>query len=157
MDIVLTRDVEALGTLKRLSAPASATAGGSGDSATTTGVTIDRGGWSAGLPMSVDAIIAYEAGLQSGKTLSFGYSIQDSPDGSNFSDYQTATYAVAATGASGGSSPAGEFKISASLTSARRYVRLNFATDLNATGTDTAAARAVGFFAGFSRNPAPNS
>jgi hypothetical protein len=155
MELVLTRDVESLVTLKRLSAAASATAGGSGNSTTTTGVTIDRGQWSQGMPKSLDAIVAYEATLATSKTLSIGYDIQDSPDGSNFSDYQTATYAVVATGSTAASAAAGEFKISASLTSARRYVRLNFAVNLSATQTDTAVARAVGAFAGFERNPAP--
>lgn len=153
-DIVLQRDVGSLGSLKRLSAAATAVAAGTGDAATTTGATIDRASFSAGsLPKSLAAAIVYDATLASGKTLSIGYAAQDSADGTNWSDYQTATYAVVATGPSGGGAVSGETEISVNLTSARRYIRLNFAPDLNATGTDTAVARAVGFLAGFSHVP----
>lgn len=153
-DIVLQRDVGSLGSLKRLSAASSATAAGAGDSTTTTGTTIDRAGFSAGsMPKSAVAAIAYEATLATSKTLSFGYAVQDSADGSNWSDYQTGTYAVVATGATAASAVAGELEVNVNLTSARRYVRFNYATDLSATQTDTAQARAVGFFAGFSRVP----
>lgn len=152
--IVLQRDVGSLGSLKRLSAASAATAGGSGDSATTTGATIDRMGFSGGsMPKTLAAALPYEATLATGKTLSFGYAVQDSADASNWSDYQTATYAVVATGATAASAAAGELAIDVNLTSARRYIRLNYATDLSATQTDTAVARAVGFFAGFDRVP----
>lgn len=153
-DIVLQRDVGSLGSLQRLSAASAATAGGSGDSATTTGATIDRRGFSSGaMPMSLDAAIVYDATLETGKTLSFGYAVQDSPDGSNWSDYQTATYAAVATGATAATVAAGQLEIGVNLGSAREFVRFNYATDLSATGTDTAVARAVGFFAGFDRLP----
>jgi hypothetical protein len=153
-DIVLQRDVGALGSLLALSAVAAATAGGSGNSATTTGVTIDRMGFAGGsLAGSVEAAILYEASLASGKSLSFGYDIQEGPDGANWSDFQTATYAVVATGPSGGGAVAGQLQIGANLRAARRYVRFNFATVLSATGTDTAQAQAAGFFAGFDRLP----
>lgn len=153
-DIVLQRDVGSLGALKRLSAASSAVATGSGDSTTTTGATIDRMGFSSGsLPKALAAAIAYEATLATSKTLSFGYAVQDSADGANWSDYQTATYAVVATGATAASAAAGEMEVGVNLTSARRYVRFNYATDLSATQTDTAVARAVGFFAGFDRVP----
>lgn len=151
-DIVLQQDVGSLGSLLRLSAEATATAGGAGNSATTTGATIDRFAFgSASPPGSVEAAVLFDATLASGKTLSIGYSIQDSPDGSNWSDYQTATYAVVATGPSGGGAVSGQLQIGARLTSARRYVRLNSALTLSATGTDTAITRGAGFFAGFDR------
>lgn len=154
-DIVLQRDVGSLGALKRLSAAASATAAGTGDSTTTTGVTIDRMGFPSGsMPNVLAAAVAWEAVLATGKTLSIGYAAQDSADGTNWSDYQTATYAAVATGSTAASALAGEFEVTVNLTSARRYVRFNFAEDLSATQTDTSAARAVGFFAGFDRLPA---
>lgn len=152
--IVLQRDVSSLGALKYLSAGASATAAGTGDSTTTTGATIDRAGFSAGsLPNALAAGVIYDATLATSKTLSIGYAVQDSADGSNWSDYQTATYAVVATGSTAASVAAGLLEIGVNLTSARRYVRLNFAVDLSATQTDTAVARAVGFFAGSDRLP----
>lgn len=153
-DIVLQRDVGSLGSLKRLSAASAATAAGAGDASTTTGATIDRMGFSSGsMPGDLAGAVIYDATLASGQTLSLGYAVQDSADGANFSDYQTATYAVVATGPSGGGAVSGSFEVGVNLSSARRYVRFNYATDLSATGTDTAVARAVGFFAGSDRLP----
>ncbi|CAN5576589.1 hypothetical protein BH10PSE14_BH10PSE14_06680 [soil metagenome] len=153
-DIVLQRDVGSLGSLLRLSAAASAVAAGAGDSTTTTGATIDRMGFSSGsMPMTMAAAIIYDATLATAKTLSFGYAVQDSADGSTWADYQTATYAVVATGATAASVAAGQLEVGVNLTSARRFVRFNFAPDLSATQTDTAVARAVGFAAGFDRLP----
>lgn len=153
-DIVLQRDVGSLGALKRLSAEATATAGGAGDSSTTTGSTIDRMGFSSGaMPNSLAFGVLFDATLETGKTLSVGYAVQDSADGATWADYATATYAAVATGSTAASVVAGQFEASVNLKSARRYVRANFAVDLSATGTDTAVARAVGFFAGFDRLP----
>lgn len=152
-DIVLQRDVAALGQLLRLTAAAAATAGGTGDATTVTGLTIDR--FTNGSLMGVANVgVPYEAALASGATLSIGYAVQDSADGTNFADYQTATYAVVATGPSGGGAVGGVFDLgSVNLSSARRYWRLNFRPDLSASGTDTAAMRGVGFGAGFDRLP----
>jgi hypothetical protein len=152
--LVLMKDVASLGALKRLSAAAAATAASTGDSTTTTGATIDRFGFSAsGRPDSLSLAVIWEATLATSKTLSIGYAVQDSPDGTNWSDYQTATYAAVATGSTAASALVGEFEAAVNLSSARRYVRANFAVDLSATQTDTAVARAVGFFAGFDRLP----
>lgn len=152
-DIVLQRDVGSLGSLKNLSDAATAVAAGAGDAATTTGKTIDRAGaFSTGsMPNSLVAAILWGATLATGKTLSIGYAVQDSADGTNWSDYQTATYAAVATGATAVSVSSGQFEIGVNLGSARRYVRVNSNVDLSATQTDTATARAAGFFAGFDR------
>jgi hypothetical protein len=155
MNIVLQRDVGSLGSLKRLSAAASAVAAGAGDATTATGVTIDRMAFANGsMPNSLALAFPFEAVLATAKTLSIGYAVQDSADGSNWSDYQTAAPAVVATGSTAASAAAGQLEVSVNLTSARRYVRANHAPDLSATQTDTAASRAVGFFAGFDRLPA---
>lgn len=152
--IVLQKDVGSLGTLKRLSAAASAVAAGSGDSTTTTGVTIDRFGFPAGgRPDTLALAVVFDATLATSRTLSIGYAVQDSADGTNWSDYMTATYAAVATGSTAASVRTGEFEVSVNLAAARRYVRANFAVDLSATQTDTAVTRAVGFFAGFDRLP----
>lgn len=152
--IVLQKDVGSLGVLKRLSAASSATAAGTGDSTTTTGVTIDRFGFTAGgRPDTAVVSVVWDATLATSKTLSIGYAIQDSADGTNWSDYKTATYAVVATGSTAASALVGELEVSVNLAAARRYVRANYAVDLSATQTDTAVARAVGFFAGFDRLP----
>ena len=158
MNISTIRDIQSLGVLKRLSAAAAATAAGAGDAATTTGVTIDRAGFATGsMPMSADIAVVWDATVATGKTLSIGYAIQDSADGSTFADYQVATYSVVATGVTAASVLAGEFKIPVSLTSARRYIRVNSNIDLNNSATDTAVSRSVGFFAGFDKIPSPNA
>ena len=140
----------------RASAAAAALAGGTGDATTTTGTTLDRMAYGGSMPRSALFSVLYDATLASGKTLSIGYAIQDSADNSNWSDYQTATYAVVATGASGGSVAAGQLNIQCDLGSARRYTRINSNPDLNATGTDTAVTRSVAALGGFDRLVAPN-
>lgn len=153
--ITTIHNIGQLAALKRLSAAASATAAGTGDSATTTGATIDRFGFgTGGIPSSMILGVAYDATLATDKTLSIGYAIQDSADGTTWADYATATYATVAVGTTGASVAAGMFEASIDLGSAKRYVRANFAIDLSATGTDTAVARAVGVFSGGDRLPA---
>jgi hypothetical protein len=155
MNIVLQKDVAGLGALLRLSLPSTAVAAGSGDATTVTGVTVDRFSLGAGSMPSVAAMgVAYEATLASGATIKFGYAVQDSADGSTWADYQTATYATANTGPTGGGAVSGVFDIgSVNLSSARRYIRLNYIPDLSAGATDTAVCRAIGFAAGFDRLP----
>jgi len=156
-DIVTQRNIGAVGDLVRLSDHATATAGGTGDATSTTGIAIDRAGFSTGsLPSTMLAGVVYEATLASGQTLSIGYAVQDSADNSGWSDYQTATYVLVATGASGGSTQKGSFNVAVNLRAARRYVRFNFNPDLNRAGTDTGYYDGVGFLAGFDRLPAPN-
>ncbi|MBB3297891.1 MULTISPECIES: hypothetical protein [unclassified Rhizobium] len=153
--IVTQHNIGGLGSLKRLSAGASAVAAGAGDATTTTGVTIDRMGFGIGsMPNSLAAAVLWDTVLATGKTLSIGYAVQDSADGTNFSDYQTAAAAVVATGSTGASALAGELQVDVDLQSARRFVRFNSLPDLSATQTDTAVTRAAGFFAGFDRLPA---
>jgi hypothetical protein len=153
-DIVLQHDVASLGSLLRLTAAATAVAAGSGDSSTTTGATIDRfGSFSGSMPETFVFAVPWDATLATGKTLSIGYAVQTSDDGSSWTDFQTATYAVVGTGSTAASVLAGTFQVGVDLTAARRYVRSDFALDLSNTGTDTAAARGVGFFAGFDRLP----
>jgi len=151
-DIVLQHDVGSLGALRRLSAAAAATAGGSGDATTTTGVTIDRvGGFSAGsMPDSMVLGVVWDAVLATSKTLTVGYAIQDSADGSTWADYQTGS-TVVATGSTAASASSGQVEVSVDLGSAKQYVRANTAPDLSATQTDTCVTRSVGFFAGFDR------
>jgi hypothetical protein len=157
-DIVLQHNVGALGDLHRLTDHGTSTAGGTGDATTITGLTIDREGFGNGsLPNSALMGVIYEATLQSGQTLSIGYAVQDSADSSTWNDYQTATYGVVSTGASGGSTNKGQFNVQVSLTSARRYVRFNYNPKCSATATDTTYSDGVGFFGGFDRLAAPNT
>lgn len=156
--IVYEKNIASLGVLKRASLHSTAVAAGSGDATSVTGTTIDREGFSTGsISKSAEFGVLFSATLASGATLSLGYAIQDSADSSSWSDIQTATYAVVATGPSGGGVVSGCFDIAADLSNARRYVRINYNPDLSAAGTDTAYADAVGFFAGLDHLPAPTS
>lgn len=155
-DNVTQHNIAALGDLVRLSDHSTAVAAGSGDATTVTGITIDRAGFSTGaMPQSGLFGVAYEATLTSAKSLSLGYAIQDSADGTNFSDFQTATYATVVTG-SATTAFKGCWNVAVDLAAARRYVRFNYIPDLSASGTDTFYADAVGFLGGFPRLPAPN-
>lgn len=149
MNIVEKHNIGGLGDLKRLTDHGTSTAGGSGDATSITGLTVDRVGAFGGImPQSALASVVFEATLASGATLSLGYAVQHAPDGSTWTDYQTATYAVAATGASGGSVVKGEFNVPVDLGNAQRYVRFNYNPKCSATGTDTTYSDGVGFFAG---------
>lgn len=157
-DILTQKNVASLGTMLRLTDHSTATAAGTGDATSVTGNTIDRMGFSTGsMPRSALMGVTYEATLASGKTLSVGYAVQDSADGTNYSDYQTAAFVVVTTGASGGSTNKGTFEVPVDLNNARRYVRFNYQPDLSATGTDTLYADGVGFLAGFDRLAAPTA
>jgi hypothetical protein len=170
-DIVLQKNIGALIDVKSLSGVLSWTAGGGSDSATFTGTVIDRAGFAGGqlMPLGADVDIAYGATLGSGKTLSIYLDLQDSPDGSNFSDYATEAATVVATGPSGGGTVAGVMRMvipttnapsgtpGVDLNAARRYARLLIVPHLSATATDTAVIAAVGVFAGYDRLAAPTS
>lgn len=156
-DIVTQHNIGAKADLVYASAAATATAGGTGDATTTTGVTIDRAGLSNGsLPKSALFGAIYDATLASGATLSIGYAVQDSADGSTWADYQTAAGVVVGTGPSGGGAVKGSLNVQCDLQSARRYVRFNSKPDLSASGTDTAVTRSVAVMGGFDRLPSPN-
>lgn len=150
--IVTQRNVGALGKVKRLSAAASGTAGGTGDNTAVTGVTIDRmvAGALAG---SIALAIIGESTLAAAATLSLAYTVQDSVDGSTWTTYATGANAVISTGATGGSTNGIELDIDIDLGPAKRFVRILFTPDLSAANTDTFALRAVGFLAGFDRVP----
>ena len=133
---------------------------------TSTGFTIDREGFSTGsLPRSADMFVAFDTTLSSGATLTLAFDVQDSADGTNFSDYQTNIGVVVATGVSGGgevvncarvlnpsgNAPAGTAGVD--LGGARRYVRLNWVATLSAS--NTAVMFGVGEFGGFDTLSAP--
>jgi hypothetical protein len=169
-DIVLQKSIGELVDEKALISSLSWTAGGASDDISWTGLSIDREGFSTGsLPRTMDAVLFYDATLGSGKTLSIGWDIQDSPDGSNWSDYATEALGVVATGVSGGGRAVGVARLAVpssdkptgtpgiSLSGARRYVRFIPTADMSATGTDTAVMAAVGVFAGFDQLASPQT
>jgi hypothetical protein len=138
------------------------TAGGGADSASESGVSIDRGNFvGGGMPRSCDVEVYYSAVLGSGHTLSLYLDLQNSSTNSTFTDFATETAAVVATGASGGSTVTGVYRFvnpptgapttspGIDLNGAQRYVRLLVIPHLSATGTDTAIITGAITFGGF--------
>lgn len=129
-------------------ASTSATAGGSGDNAEVNGATLDVQAI-AGKPNSVCFLVAATSTLAATKTLKITANLQDSADGTNFTDITDPAVILTLTGATGGSTETGAAKLGFDLTKARRYVRIQATPDLNATGTDTAVMTGVAVFGGF--------
>lgn len=181
-DLVTQKHIGDIIDVKALSSSLSWTAGQTTDSATWTGIAIDRGGaFSTGaLPRTVDVDVFYDATLGSGHTLSVSFDVKHAPDGSTWTDFATQTSTVVATGPSGGGRVVGVSRMtlasaddpnvaaqtnipgqipepSLNLGSAARYLRFDSVPHLSATGTDTAVIAAVGVFAGFDILQAPAS
>lgn len=131
-----------------------ATAGGSGDNTLVTGLVIDR--FALGLPLSAAFLLRYKAVLAQAATLSIAYSIE-TDDASNFPaavTLQSATTAVVDTGATGGSTQRGIFRIPVDLAGAKQYIRLKYTPDLSASGTDTFEGSAIAVLGGQENLPA---
>lgn len=154
-DIVLQHDVAALLSAKIGSAFTAATAAGTGDNTAVTGSTIDRAS-GAGRPSSAALLILWQATLAAAATLTIkSVKVEHSDDGSSWSDYLTYTDpGVVGTGQTGGSTEKGVVKLACDLSSAKRYVRLDFTPDLSAANTDTASIVGAMVLAGFDRLPA---
>jgi len=157
-DIVTQHNIGALGDLVRLSDHSTATAGGTGNATLVTGNTIDRMGFGgSGMPGSALMGVIFESTLGATDTLSVAFNIQNSPDGSTWTDYLDQTAQVFATGPAGGGTVKGEANIQVDLGNAMRFIRCNYTPTLSAASVDVFYGDAVGFFAGFPRIPAPNT
>ena len=148
-DIVLQKNVAGLVTVRNGSTPASATAAGTGDNTSKTGIVIDR--QALNMPMSAVAAVLADATLSSGANLKVTFTISEGPDGTNFSTYQTSSAQTTLTAAGGASTKSGETRLAVNLSGARRYIRLDHVPDLSAAGTDTCVTRAVWVFGGEDR------
>lgn len=170
-DIVQNKNIGALIDEAAAFSYLSWTAGGGSDSATWTGISIDREGFATGsLPRSLDAIVFFDTVLASGHTLSITWDVQHSTNNSSWTDYATESATVVATGISGGSRQVGKARMTVqstadnpspgpgiNLQSAYRYVRLNVLPHLSAPGTDTAVIAGIGVFGGFDQLASPTT
>lgn len=152
----MTTQIRSIGDLidlRRASANADATAGGSGDATEVAGVIIDRA--ALGYPQSAVIAIPYTTTLAATKTLSLAWELESGAedDLSDASVLTSAAAAVVATGPTGGDTLTGTFEANVSLAGAGRYVRVNFTPDLSASATDTAALSSVIAFGGSDRLP----
>jgi hypothetical protein len=169
-DLVYVKSIAELVDPKALASSLSWTAGGASDAATWTGFSINREAFSNGaVPRSMDAFVVYDVTMASGHTLSFTWDVQDSPDGSNWSDYSTEAATVAVTGVSGGTRQVGVSRMlrqgsdapsgtpGVDLSGARAYVRLLLVPHFSGAGTDTGIIVAAGEFGGFDILAAPQT
>lgn len=154
MDIVSIRNSAVMALAKIAAAFTALTAGGTGDNTAVTGITVDR--VPGGVPFfSARILIAYSAVLAATKTLTLkSVKVEHSDDGSTWADYLTFTDpGVVATGQSGGSTEKGVLELAVDLTSAKKYVRVDYTPDLSASGTDTATVVTILDLAGADRLP----
>jgi hypothetical protein len=155
MNRVIMTDIASVVTERIASAFTALTAGGTGDATAVTGIVIDRA--SFGMAQSAEICILSEAVLAATKTLSItALKVEHSLDGStNWADYAVATApGVVSTGPAGGGTVRTQTTFGVNLSSAYRYIRVDFTPDLSATGTDTANAVALAVFGGFPSIPA---
>ena len=124
-------------------------AGAGTDNAEQNGAFVDRKDYT-----SVDVYLAFTATLAAAATLTLVANLQDSADGSNgIADFtlggKSVPSTVIATGPGGGGTVTGLVYLGRwDLTMAKRFVRVQFTTDLSASGTDTASVAAFYSFNG---------
>lgn len=128
----------------RGSANATLTAGGSGDNTQVVGAIIDRAAYN--YPLSCVLAITVKAVLAASKKLTLKSVILEHDDTSNLAS--ATTFAAPAdvdvlVDSGSGSTMTGQKEYDIDLAGAKRYIRLSFTPDLNATGTDTAEAASV--------------
>lgn len=131
---------------------AAATAGGAGDNAETTGVTIDTTALGTRYN-SVAFALSARAVLAAAATLSVTGKIEHSDDGVSWSDLVESATLLTLTGGAGGSMETGTAVMKTSLEYAKRYIREKFTPDLSAGATDTATVQSVAIFGGPERMP----
>ena len=139
----------------------SVTAGGGGDGVAAVGQAIDRLPPGSGPHDSCAFLVAAEAVLGDGETLTFGAILVQTAVGDDTGPTgawvaldntgnpgNVRTEDLTLTGGSGGTTERGVLQVNANLQPAERYVRLSFTPDLSAGGVDTAAISAVAAMSG---------
>jgi hypothetical protein len=131
-----------------------AVAAGSGDATLVVGLPIDR--FATGWPLSASFVIRYKAVLGAGATLSIGSSVETATDAAFTAPVvlQTTASAVVDTGAAGGSTQRGVFRVPVDLAGALEFVRIKFTPDLSAANTDTGEFAAIAILGGQDYLPA---
>lgn len=110
-----------------------ATAAGTGDATAVTGATVDLLSYD-----SLKIVIPYTATLTDEKSLLLAVEYQQSADGTNW-DTATAIRASSIIATSdGGTTETGVYEYDMDASGLKRYFRVNYTPDLNASGTDTA-------------------
>ncbi len=152
----VARDIGAFVTGALGLTPAVITAGAGDDGVEVDGPAVDRLALGRHY-LSAKLIVAFEAVLAEGETLSIAANAQDDSQ-SDFAgtpaDYGDAfANAVVATGGTGGSTERGTVELPIDLSSARQFIRVQATADLSAVGTDTVAIAAIWVFGGADELP----
>ena len=135
-----------------VSKPTAIVAAGAGDNTAITGAIIDR--YAIDDPLSVHVALQFSATLAAAATLTFKTAVvQDGDDSglsdaATFSELETSSGSVVATGPGGGGTVTGSKEYDVNLEGAKRYIRINYTPDLSAGATDTAGVHAVAVFGG---------
>ena len=147
-------NIGSLITAQRGSDNASLTAGGTGDNTQVVGHIIDRAAFS--FPLSLTAVITAKATLAANKKLTFKSVILETGDTSGLSDASTLfspSDVDVLVDSGSGSTIYGQKEYDFDLAGAKRYIRLSFTPDLNATSTDTATCASVVVLGGTDTTP----
>lgn len=125
-----------------------ATAAGSGDNTEVDGATINK----ATLGFKAESVVfsvPARALLAATKTLTLTANLQDSANGSSWTDITDPAVILTLTGGGGGSTEIGVGRLGYDLNKARQYIRIQCTPDLSNTATDTAVMGAgIATFAG---------
>ena len=134
--------------------PTASVAAGTGDATEIDGTSFNRSGL-GNLYESCKLTIIGAATLASGLLITVVANLQDSANGSDWTDFGTAlALTTAATGASGGSEVEFDVDLDNDIRPARQYLRAQVTTNLTATQTDTALVSGELVFGGGQVNPA---
>jgi len=148
----LGRDIKAETYSAYALASTAVTAGGTGDDVEIVGSTLDR----LALPKAESVVfeIPCKAILAATKTLVVTGKIQDSANGSDWTDLVASGTLLTLTGGAGGSTEYGVARLGVDLSQARRYVHVCATPNLSATATDTAEIGAgIGELGGLQEQP----
>jgi len=114
-----------------------ATAAGAGDATEVNGATVDRQTY--GMPESAALKVQWIANVAASQTLALTITLQDSADGSTWTDVTVTDFASAITVATGALTNDEDYHLSRiRLSGLRRYVRAQVSPDLSNSGVDTA-------------------
>lgn len=114
-----------------------ATAGGTGDATEVDGATFNR--LTYGMPQSALLVVQWITSLTADKTLAFTVTLQDSADGSSWTDVSVTDLASAITVKTGAATNSEDFwTCKLKLSGLRQYIRAQVKPDLSHTSTDTA-------------------
>lgn len=130
-----------------------------GDGSEINGVTIDRNAQDD-LYMSAKVIIPYAPTLAAGETLTILHNMQDSPEGSTWTDFTNSTggtvttSVIGSTGSTAANTTDGVVQQDYSIGGAKRYVRIQVTATLSAAATDLVDIAGVMVFGGGDGPPA---